>query len=478
MANLQERRDKNGKLISYSIRVHRGRDAKGNQLKPFTATFKVEPTWSEKSARKKAEAYAATFEEKCKAGTATDNRQSFEEYCEYVLKTKETSKSIKHSTLVRYRELTTKVYPAIGHIKLKDLRPQQLNAFYTQLASEGRRVVTATAKVKLSKVIDNRDLGESAALALQEAVASGKRISNMLLAKAAGISASTVSQIKSGNVVREAKARAVAQALGYPVKTLFSIEEEVKPYEDKTILEYHQLISSVLSMAEEEMIVPYNAASKAKPPRAKQKEVNFFSPDTIKRIKLAFDQEPLKWRVMGYLLVYTGGRRGEVLGLKWEHIDFKRNRIHIVNNSLYSADIGIYEETPKTKKSTRWISMPVFVMDLLKEYKAWQEQEAERLAGYWQESGYVLTKDNGQPMHPDSVSDRLKKIEEKYKLPHLNAHAFRHSYVSALIFAGVDTVSIAASVGHSKTSTTENIYGHVFAEAEERNAAVIESVYG
>ena len=83
-------------------------------------------------------------------------------------------------------------------------------------------------------------------------------------------------------------------------------------------------------------------------------------------------------------------------------------------------------------------------------YKAWQEQEAERLAGYWQGSGYVLTKDNGQPMHPDSVSDRLKKIEEKYKLPHLNAHAFRHSYVSALIFAGV----------------------------EERNAAVIESVYG
>ena len=80
-------------------------------------------------------------------------------------------------------------------------------------------------------------------------------------------------------------------------------------------------------------------------------------------------------------------------------------------------------------------------------------------------------------MHPDSVSDRLKKIEEKYKLPHLNAHAFRHSYVSALIFAGVDTVSIAASVGHSKTTTTENIYGHVFAEAEERNAAVIESVY-
>ena len=69
MANIQERRDKTGKLISYSIRVHRGRDADGRQLKPWTATFDVAPTWTEKSARKKAEAFAATFEKECREGT-------------------------------------------------------------------------------------------------------------------------------------------------------------------------------------------------------------------------------------------------------------------------------------------------------------------------------------------------------------------------------------------------------------------------
>ena len=60
MANLQPRYDKNGKLISYSIRVFRGRDASGKQLKPWTTTFEVPPTWKEDSARKKAEAFAAT----------------------------------------------------------------------------------------------------------------------------------------------------------------------------------------------------------------------------------------------------------------------------------------------------------------------------------------------------------------------------------------------------------------------------------
>ena len=76
MANIQERRDKTGRLISYSLRVHRGRGPDGKQLKPWTATFEVSPTWTEKSARKKAEAFAATFEKECRAGVTTDSRQN------------------------------------------------------------------------------------------------------------------------------------------------------------------------------------------------------------------------------------------------------------------------------------------------------------------------------------------------------------------------------------------------------------------
>ena len=137
MANIQERRDKSGKLISYSIRVFRGRDADGKQLKPYTATFDVQPTWTEKSARKKAEAFAATFEKECKEGTRTDTRTTFQEYCEYAIGLKE-QRGTKHSTIVRYKELTTRIYPAIGHIKLKDLRADHLNDLYTKLGKDGQ----------------------------------------------------------------------------------------------------------------------------------------------------------------------------------------------------------------------------------------------------------------------------------------------------------------------------------------------------
>ena len=117
MANIQERRDKSGKLISYSIRVYRGRGTDGKQLKPWTTTFEVSPTWTGKSARKKVETFAATFEKECEDGITSDSRQKFGLYCDYVLDMKE-RRGVKHSTIVRYRELTECIYPTIGHIKL------------------------------------------------------------------------------------------------------------------------------------------------------------------------------------------------------------------------------------------------------------------------------------------------------------------------------------------------------------------------
>lgn len=133
MANIQERRDKTGKLISYGIRVHRGRGPDGKQLKPWTATFDVSPTWTEKSARKKAEAFAATFEKECREGITSDSRQKFGPYCEHAIKLKE-ERGAKHSTISSYKDLAERIIPVIGHIRLKDLRPDHLNNLYTTLA--------------------------------------------------------------------------------------------------------------------------------------------------------------------------------------------------------------------------------------------------------------------------------------------------------------------------------------------------------
>ena len=392
MANLQERRDKSGRLISFSIRVHRGRGPDGKQLKPWTATYEVSPTWSEKTARKKAEAFAAAFEKECREGVTTDSRQKFAAYCDYVIKLKE-QRGVKHSTIVRYRDLTGRIYPAIGYLKLRELRADHLNDLYTRLAQEGQN----------------------------------KRTGGKLSAK--------------------------------------------------TILEHHRLISTVLEQAVKEGLVPFNVASRATLPKAEHKEVNYFQPEQVAAIRDALEQEPIKWKTLVHLFLITGARRGELLGLRWDKVDFSRNQIYICNSVLYSPDVGVYESSPKTERSKRFISLPGETMELLRQYKAWQNGERLRLGAYYQDQSFVFAQDNGRPMHPDSVTDWLGKFSQRHQLPHINPHAFRHTMASMLNFNGVDSVSISKRLGHAQVSTTANIYAHVMEEADQKSADILAEIF-
>ena len=392
MANIQERRDKNGNLVSFSIRVYRGRGLDGKQLKPATATFEVKPTWTEKGARKKAEAFAATFEQDIKLGRTTDSRQRFDAYCDYVIDLKE-QRGLKHSTAARYRDLTTRIYPAIGHLKLTELRADILNDFYTSLAADGTNKITG-----------------------------------------GGLS-------------------------------------------PKTIVEHHRLISTVLTQAVKEGLVPYNIAERATLPKVEQKEVNYFQPSEVAAIRDALETEPLKWKMLVHMLLVTGARRGELLGLKWDKVDFEHNQVYICNNVLYTPDRGVYEDTPKTKKSIRFISLPAETMKLLHQYRAWQTEQRLICGNCWVNRNLVFTSDNGDYMHPDSVTNFLTKFSKRHGLPHINAHAFRHTMASILYFNGVDTISISKRLGHAQPSTTANIYAHVIEQADEKNADIIADVF-
>lgn len=392
MANIQERRNKDGKLISYSIRVHRGRGADGKQLKPYTTTFDVLPTWKEETARKKAEAFASVFEKECRDGIKTDNRQRFDGYCDYVIGLKE-QRGVKHSTIVRYKELTTRIYPVIGHIKLCDLRVDHLNDLYTSLSADG-------------------------------------------LNKKTGGKLST-----------------------------------------KTIIEHHRLISTVLEQAFKERLVIFNVARQAELPRMEKKDVNYFQPEQIEAIRNALENEQPKWKMLVHLLLITGARRGEILGLKWDKVDFDKNRIYICNSILYSSDRGVYEDTPKTEKSKRYVTLPKETIDELRRYRQYQAQEFFKNGIPQSINGYVFSQIDGTAMHPDSVTDYLKKFSKKYNLPHINAHAFRHTMASMLYFNGVDSVSISKRLGHAQVSTTANIYAHIIEEADQRNADILSDIF-
>lgn len=226
-----------------------------------------------------------------------------------------------------------------------------------------------------------------------------------------------------------------------------------------------------MAQAEKEMLIPYNPAAKATPPKPRRKEPNYFQPDVLDHILDELDHAPLKWRTITYLLIDTGCRRGEAAGLKWDSIDFENEIITIERALLYSPKRGVYEGPPKSGRS-RTVKLAPETVALLKQHRIEQDKLKRANGDQWIDSGYVFTQENGDRMNPDSITDWLNKFSAANKLPHIHPHAFRHTAASTMIANGVDLVTAANELGHANATTTATIYAHQIATAKAKAADI------
>lgn len=445
MATIEKFQNKSG--ITYRITVSCGCDSAGKRIRRRT-TFRPPPGMTPKQAEKAAQRAAADFERSIELGYSLDNGKTFAEYADYALAIKERS-GIKIRTLERYQELMVRINEAIGHIKLGDLRPQHLNAFYNALSKSG---------VRLSKghAIANIDL----TVWLKE-----HKMSRAALARRAGISAVTISAAANGRSVSAETAYAVAAAMGKLPQEVFNITFDTQQLSPKTVLEYHRLIHTVLALAEKEMLVPYNAADKATPPTYTRPDPNYFQPETINAILEAAEKEPFKWYVLVHLISVTGCRRGEIAAIKWEKIDFENRTVCIDRGLVSSKTKGLYEEYTKTR-GRRTLKLPQETIDLLRQLRTDQLQRQLACGDRWQHTDYVFTGEFGGPIHPDSITGWLNDFSKRHGLPHVNPHAFRHSVASILLANGTDILTVSKHLGHADPSTTGDIYGHLIEEAK------------
>lgn len=471
MASISPRKNKKGIITSYTIRVYHGYDSNGKRLKSYTTSYKPAPNMTVKQAEKEARRQALLFEEKCRLGYMPDSKQTFAQYAEYVLGIKEQA-GTKHTTITRYRELLGRINDKIGHIRLVDIRPQHLTELYSLLRRNGIR-----KSVKAMPISDLKEFLKSFGI-------TQKRLSEL-----SGVSPTTINAVKRGKTISAKKAEAICKALKIPVNRIFRVEQDNTPLSEKTIQEHHRLISLILSYAEKEMIIPYNSAEKVinKPKTDRKHDVNYFEPETLDRIRECLDKAPLKWQIITHLLIVTGCRRGEIMGLKWSAVDFENNQIKINNNLLYSKDFGVYQDSTKTDTSDRIIKLTAETMELLKDYRTYWEEVRHGAGTEWncfidipdgkgikhtERAEFLFVKDSGNnigyPMHPDSITDWLDRFSKKNNLPHINPHAFRHTLASVLCLNGIDITTISKWLGHKSITTTMNIYEHILEQGREQ----------
>ena len=375
---------------SYLIRVSCGYDVNGKH-KEQSMTWKPDEGMSKRQIEKELNRQAVMFEESVNHGyraSAIKFQELAEEWFESYAKP-----NLRSTTYERMLQLTHRVYPAIGHLRIDKINARQLQGFVNSLAKEGAN------------------------------------------------------------------------------------EKTGKPLAPKTIRHNLSFISDVFSYAVRMDLVSDNPCRKVTIPKGEVKEKPIYSQEEMAQLLTAINGEPTKYRAFFFLIAYNGFRRSEMLGLEWKDIDFDNNVISIKRTSNYTSERGIYTDTTKTKRSKRVLKISPYIMDILKELKAEQNEEAFRIGDKWVDTDRLFVKWNGEPMNNQTPYGWLKEFCEKNDMPFYGIHSFRHFSASALISSGLDVVTVSGALGHCNSGTTLNVYSHMFQNAQARVAQAMDGAF-
>lgn len=248
-----------------------------------------------------------------------------------------------------------------------------------------------------------------------------------------------------------------------------------KPLSPKTVRHVLSLVSDIFAYAVRMGIARENPCVRVVLPKLVRKEKKIYTVEETVRLMELLRKEPVKYRAFFYLLIYSGCRRGELLGLEWRDVDFANCLISIRRTSCYTPDRGTYTDTTKTEQSKRTLKLPQEVMDILCELREFQLRQADIFGDKWVESGRLFTKENGEPQHPNTSYHWLEKFCARNGLPFYGLHSFRHLFASLLVGNGVDIVTVSGVLGHSAVSTTSNIYCHMLEDARVRASDTVAS---
>ncbi len=173
-----------------------------------------------------------------------------------------------------------------------------------------------------------------------------------------------------------------------------------------------------------------------------------------------------------YTAIFTGMRRGELLGLKWGDIDWVNGKIH-VRRALYKGRL----QSPKSEYSKRGIDLGPRLAEVLKDHKAKQNLIRLKAGKGWTDNDLVFCNEEGSFLDGDNLYHRdFRRILKKAGLRHLRIHDLRHTFASILIAAGHNSKYIQNQMGHSSFQITMDLYGHLMEEVHDGAANKTENL--
>lgn len=241
----------------------------------------------------------------------------------------------------------------------------------------------------------------------------------------------------------------------------------------KTVQTLHRIIHGALQQAVKWQLVVRNVADCVEPPKPKRYEAKFLDDYQTNLLIEKLKKSDIYIPVM--ISIYTGMRRGEVLGLNWENVNFEKKYIRVIQE-LSCTKQGLKILPPKTRKSIRNIAIPDSLIKILKNHKAKQMENKLLLGQEYQNPDMVCTYPDGKLFYPKRFSAKFRELLVKNELPIVRFHDLRHSHASLLVKLGIQPKIISERLGHSNIGITMDLYSHLYEEADREVADIFDKI--
>jgi integrase len=230
-----------------------------------------------------------------------------------------------------------------------------------------------------------------------------------------------------------------------------------KGYKNGTIKVFFANVKTMLKRAYEWGLIKVNPAL-VKAPKVKKKSDKAWTYEQAMYFLEKVKEE--NYYLIYLLALFTGLRRGEVLGIPEKNVDFQHNVIHISQQVITINGHAELTDELKTESSYRSIEVPEFIMKQLKHHI--KEQKKKLLAaGISNKYNLIFITSSGGYVHPNNLNGHFRKMSKRYDMPHIPFHGLRHTHATILSELGTNVHAISNRLGHSSASITNEMYIHL-----------------
>lgn len=242
----------------------------------------------------------------------------------------------------------------------------------------------------------------------------------------------------------------------------------------RTVHKHHRVLYKALKHGVRQGVLVRNVAEAVDPPRPQSKEISMVGPG---HVRLLLDAaKPTPYYVAFFTAVYTGLRRGELLGLRWCDIDLDLATLSVIQ-ALQQLRGGQYIfREPKSRRGRRQIALSPSLAILLREHRTKQENDRRLLGRPLVPTDLVFSHPDGRPLRPTSVTRAFRAIAHSLGLEGVRLHDLRHAHATLMLQQGIHPKIVSERLGHSSVAITLDIYSHVLPGLQEAAARRFEEV--